>query len=77
MNEIINKLQNKVIVSVQAQDNEPLNKPEHLLALSQSVISGGASGLRLCGIENIKHIKKVLLFQLLGLQNLSLHQLTG
>ena len=70
MKEIINKLKNKVIVSVQAQDNEPLNKPEHLLALSQSVISGGASGLRLCGIENIKHIKKGVTVPVIGLTKL-------
>ena len=70
MTEIINKLQNKVIVSVQAQDNEPLNKPEHLLALSQSVINGGAGGLRLCGIENIKHIKKHTSHPIIGLTKL-------
>ena len=70
MKEIINKLQNKVIVSVQAQDNEPLNKPEHLLALSHSVISGGAGGLRLCGIENIKYIKKNVTVSIIGLTKL-------
>lgn len=70
MNEIINKLKNKVIVSVQAQDNEPLNKPEHLLALSQSVIQGGAGGLRLCGIENIKYIKKKVSVLIIGLTKL-------
>ena len=62
MKEIVNNLKNKVIVSVQAQDNEPLNKPEHLLALSQSVISGGAGGLRLCGVQNIKYVKKIFLY---------------
>ena len=71
MNEIINKLQNKVIVSVQAQDNEPLNRPEHLLAISQSVINGGAGGLRLCGIENIKHIMKHVDVPIIGLTKLS------
>ena len=70
MKEIINKLKNKVIVSVQAQDNEPLNKPEHLLALSQSVINGGAAGLRLCGIENIKYIKKNVSCLIIGLTKL-------
>lgn len=71
MKEIIDKIQNKVIVSVQAQDNEPLNKPEHLLALSQSVINGGAGGLRLCGIENIKYIKKYTNVPVIGLTKLT------
>ena len=70
MKELINKLQNKVIVSVQAQDNEPLNKPEHLLAISQSVINGGAGGLRLCGIKNIQHIKKDISVPIIGLTKL-------
>ena len=64
------KLKNKLIVSVQAQGNEPLNKPEHLLAMSQSVINGGAGALRLCGIDNIKHIKKSVSVPIIGLTKL-------
>ena len=67
---MIDKLKNKLIVSVQAQGNEPLNKPEHLLAMSQSVINGGAGALRLCGVENIKHIKKNVSVPIIGLTKL-------
>ena len=70
MKEIISKLENKVIVSVQAEGNEPLNKPEHLLALSQSVINGGAGGLRLCGVKNIAAIKKSVNVPVIGLTKL-------
>ena len=70
MSEIVNQLENKVIVSVQADGNEPLNKPEHLLAISQSVINGGAGGLRLCGIKNITHIKKNISVPVIGLTKL-------
>ncbi|OGI20446.1 MAG: hypothetical protein A3B68_02885 [Candidatus Melainabacteria bacterium RIFCSPHIGHO2_02_FULL_34_12] len=70
MSDEINKLRNKVIVSVQAEGSEPLNSPENLLALSQSVINGGAGGLRLCGIKNIKHIKKKVLVPIIGLTKL-------
>ena len=64
------RLKNKLIVSVQAQGNEPLNEPEHLLAMSQSVINGGAGALRLCGINNIKHIKKNVSVPIIGLTKL-------
>ena len=64
------RLKNKLIVSVQAQGNEPLNKPEYLLAMSQSVINGGAGALRLCGIENIKYIKKNISVPIIGLTKL-------
>lgn len=67
---MLEKIKNKVIVSVQAQGNEPLNKPEYLLALSQSVINGGAAALRLCGIDNIKHIKKSVSVPIIGLTKL-------
>ena len=64
------KLKNKLIVSVQAEGNEPLNKPEHLLAISQAVITGGAGGLRLCGVQNIKYIKKQIGVPIIGLTKL-------
>ncbi len=64
------RLKNKLIVSVQAQGNEPLNTPDHLLAMSQSVINGGAGALRLCGINNIKVIKKSVSTPIIGLTKL-------
>ena len=70
MKEVISKLENKVIVSVQAEGNEPLNKPEHLLALSQTVINGGAGGLRLCGVKNITAIQKSVSVPIIGLTKL-------
>ena len=70
MDELVKKLENKIIVSVQAEGNEPLNKPEYLLALSQSVISGGAGGLRLCGVKNISFISKNVSVPVIGLTKL-------
>ena len=67
MSEAIDKIKNKLIVSVQAQGNEPLNKPEHLLAICQTVIDGGASGLRLCGVDNIRDISKEVKVPIIGL----------
>ena len=70
MQEVIEKIKNKIIVSVQAEGSEPLNKSEHLLAISQSVINGGAGGLRLCGVKNIKYIKKEINVPIIGLAKL-------
>ncbi len=67
---MIEKIKNKVIVSVQAEGNEPLNTSDHLLAVSQSVIGGGAGGLRLCGIKNINYIKKQVSVPIIGLTKL-------
>src|SRR4051812_14146533 len=56
----LSQLNKAIIVSVQAESHEPLSKPECLLAMAQSAISGGARGLRLANPENIRHIKEHL-----------------
>lgn len=63
----LESLRNGVIVSAQAADNEPLNKPEHLLALALSGINGGAKGLRLEGAANIKLIRQHTELPIIGL----------
>lgn len=50
-------LEGTLIVSCQASHGEPLDSPEHILALSLSAIAGGAGGLRLEGTENIRHVR--------------------
>jgi N-acylglucosamine-6-phosphate 2-epimerase len=49
-----------MIISCQASKGEPLNHPDHILALALSGINGGARGLRLEGIENIARVRKSL-----------------
>ena len=50
-------LEGTLVVSCQASHGEPLDRPEHILALSLSAIAGGAGGLRLEGTENIRHVR--------------------
>jgi N-acylglucosamine-6-phosphate 2-epimerase len=49
-----------MIISCQASKGEPLCHPDHILALSLSGINGGARGLRLEGVENIRHVRKTV-----------------
>jgi N-acylglucosamine-6-phosphate 2-epimerase len=56
---ILQKLSKTIIVSVQADSDEPLNSPEILGALALSVLSGGAQCLRMANPENIAYIKKL------------------
>ena len=67
MKDIISRLKNKVIVSVQAMPNEPLYKEECMNAMIQSVIKGGAKGLRLAGSRDIKNAKKFTKVPIIGL----------
>ncbi len=58
--DILKKIKNNIIVSVQAQYDEPLYKEECIIALCQSVIElGGIKALRLAGARDIKNIKKL------------------
>ena len=57
--EILKKIKNEVIVSIQAMPNEPLYDENCIMAMAKSVVSlGGAKVLRLAGERDIKNIKK-------------------
>ena len=47
-----------LIASVQASGHEPLNRPDHLVAMAQSCLDGGALGLRLSDAEVVKTIRE-------------------
>ena len=54
---IINRLDGGLIASCQASTGEPLNAPEHILAMSLSAVAGGAVALRLEGADNIQAVR--------------------
>ena len=58
MNEFLSKTKNGLIVSSQANATEPLNKPEILAALAESALHGGACGIRMAQVENLKFFRE-------------------
>ena len=67
MNEVLEKIKNKVIVSVQAMPSEPLYDEVCINALIKSVIIGGASGLRVAGARDVKNAKKLTTVPVIGI----------
>lgn len=65
--EVINKLKNKIVVSVQAMPDEPLYKEECINAIMQSVVLGGAGGLRVAGTRDVSNAKKLFDLPVIGL----------
>lgn len=65
--EVVDKLKNKVIVSVQAMPDEPLYKEDCIIAMMQSVVQGGAGGLRVAGTRDVKNAKKLFNVPVIGL----------
>lgn len=55
---IIEDLKGKIIVSSQAMPNEPFYDEKCMIAMMQSVVNGGAGGLRVAGARDVKNAKK-------------------
>ena len=64
---VVNRLKNKVVVSVQAMPNEPLYAEGCMTAMMKSVIKGGAGGLRVAGIRDVKIAKTITDVPVIGI----------
>lgn len=64
---MIKRLKNKVIVSCQAMPAEPLYKEECITAMMKSVVNGGAQGLRVAGVRDVKIAKSLFEIPVIGL----------
>lgn len=64
---IIDQLKHKLIVSCQAEAGFPLNTPDHLVALAQTVVMGGASAIRASEPANIRAMRQVLDVPIIGI----------
>ena len=58
--EILKKIKNEIVVSLQAMPEEPLYEENCIIALAKSIVElGGIKALRLAGERDIKNIKKL------------------
>lgn len=67
MNTVLEKIKNKIIVSVQAMPSEPLYDEVCINALIKSVLNGGASGLRVAGARDVKNAKAIADVPVIGI----------
>ena len=67
MKSMLNKLKHKVIVSCQALPSEPLYKEECMTAMIKSVLNGGAQGLRVAGVRDVKIAKAISNVPVIGI----------
>ncbi|MDZ7336543.1 MAG: putative N-acetylmannosamine-6-phosphate 2-epimerase [candidate division KSB1 bacterium] len=65
--DLLSQLSYGLIVSCQAEGDEPLNTPEILTALAQAAIRGGAIAIRAERPENIARMKQHLAVPIIGL----------
>ena len=67
MEDILAKIKNTVVVSVQAMPSEPLYLEKCMVAMMKSVINGGAGGLRVAGIRDIANAKRLFKVPVIGI----------
>lgn len=68
MNKLIEQLKGGMIVSCQAEGNDPFNaNPEYMALFAQAAEMGGAIGIRTQGIAKLKAIKRATKLPVIGL----------
>ncbi|MCX8010315.1 MAG: N-acetylmannosamine-6-phosphate 2-epimerase [Ignavibacteria bacterium] len=67
MNNILEQLRNGLIVSCQAEDDDPFNSPEGVALFAKAAMMGGARGIRSEGIEKTRSILKSVNIPVIGL----------
>ena len=65
--QILAQLENGLIASCQPVDNGPMDSPEIVAAMAAASVAGGAAGLRIEGIENLKAARKAVNVPIVGI----------
>ncbi len=67
MKEIFHRLKKQLIVSCQAEGDDPFNTPEGVTLFAKAAVMGGAAGIRTEGFEKTKMIKESVSVPVIGL----------
>lgn len=67
MHSVLQQLRNRLVVSCQPVPGSPLDKPDIIAALAQAALNGGAAGLRIEGVDNVKAVRRVTSAPVIGL----------
>ncbi|THA10716.1 N-acetylmannosamine-6-phosphate 2-epimerase [Rodentibacter pneumotropicus] len=65
--QVFQQIQNGLIASCQPVDDGPMDKPEIVAAMAQASIIGGAAGIRIEGVENLKATRAVVNAPIIGI----------
>ena len=65
--DILQALNHGLIASCQPVDHGPMDKPEIVAAMAQAAVIGGAAGLRIEGVENLKATRPYVNVPIIGI----------
>lgn len=64
---LLEKLRNRLVVSCQPVEGGPLDRPDFVAAMAEAAIDGGASGLRIEGLENLRAVRPRVSVPIIGI----------
>jgi N-acylglucosamine-6-phosphate 2-epimerase len=64
---LLSTLKQSLIASCQPVDDGPMDKVEHIVAMALAAVDGGAKGLRIEGIENVRAVAKATSTPIVGI----------
>lgn len=64
---ILETLENRLVVSCQPIDNGPMDDPSIVAAMASAAVAGGAAGLRIEGIDNLRAVRAVVDVPIVGI----------
>ncbi|WP_202899059.1 N-acetylmannosamine-6-phosphate 2-epimerase [Ahrensia sp. 13_GOM-1096m] len=67
MHQVLNKFREGLVVSCQPVDGGPLDRPDIVACFALAALAGGASGLRIEGVANLKAVRGVTEAPIIGL----------
>ena len=65
--DVLHQIQYGLIASCQPVDDGPMDKPEIVAAMAQASVIGGAAGLRIEGVENLKATRPTVAIPIIGI----------
>ena len=65
--QLLSSLKQSLIASCQPVDNGPMDKVEHVIAMALAAVDGGAKGLRIEGVENVRAVAKATSTPIVGI----------
>ncbi len=65
--QLLSSLKQSLIASCQPVDNGPMDKVEHIVAMALAAIDGGAKGIRIEGVENVRAVARVTSIPIVGI----------
>lgn len=68
---VLEKLHGRLVVSCQASEDSPLHDTPHIVALALAAVKGGAQGVRIEGIQNVRAVRQAVSVPIIGITKIA------